>query len=87
MSIPLTYIMAHPLEVSCKVSELIMVNLHYMGMNPVQCRLKANDIMCWIIQHRIRHEMVYDSFAEEIPIAIGFETSEDAMLFKLTFKV
>jgi len=31
--------------------------------------------------------MVYDSFAEEIPIAIGFETSEDAMLFKLTFKV
>jgi len=75
------------LVVTCKVSELIVVDLHYTGMNPVQCRFKANDILCWLILNAVRHEMIYDSYAEEVPIAIGFESSEDAMLFKLAHKI
>jgi hypothetical protein len=76
------------LGVTCKISEMIVIDLHYhKQLNPVQCRFKANDILCWLILNAIRHEMIYNDYAEEIPVAIGFERSEDALLFKLTFKV
>jgi len=75
------------LGVTCKLSEMITVDIYYYGADPISCKIKANNMLCWLIENKIRHELIFDSWAEEIPIAAGFENSEDAVAFKLKWKV